>query len=71
MKTMQKTIALTVTVLFSVVAFSQVNLGVRSTTQAATNATVNTNAVRVKPVVTTATQSTKAAVSTTTNTSAG
>src|SRR5687768_11196161 len=70
MKTMQKTIALTVTVLFSTVVFSQVNLGLKTTTQAATNAAVSANAVNVKPVVNTATQSTKAAVSTTTNTGA-
>ena len=59
---MQKTIALAVTVLFSGFAFSQVNLGLKTTTQAATNAAVN-----VKPVVNTATQTTRAAVSSTTN----
>ena len=36
MKTMQKTIALSITVLFSGFAFSQTNLGLKTTTQAAT-----------------------------------
>src|SRR6186713_327451 len=66
MKTMQKTIALTVSVLISGFAFSHVSLG----TQAATNAAVSTNAIKVKPVVSTAAQSTRAVVSTTKNTGA-
>src|SRR6185295_12966347 len=70
MKTMQKTIALTVTVLFSCFAFSQVNLGSKATTQAVTNASVSTNALKVRPVINTAGQATKAAVSTTTGTGA-
>jgi hypothetical protein len=64
MKTIQKTIALSIATLTASFAFGQLGLGVTSTTQAAVNATASTNAVLQTTQATTA--ATKATVNATT-----